>query len=707
VRFSSRGLFTAFTLSLCAAAAAQTPPTELPSVLIEGTADNASPVLDQTLDADRLASERVSTSDTASLLPGVDAAQNGGVSSLPTVRGLGDDRLRTLVDGVPISSACPMHMNPVLSYIDPTNVMRVDVLPGVTPVSVGGDSIAGTILVESAAPHFASDDRGVESAGSFSSVYRSNSSTVGASAAASLATDALSVAYQGSGARADDYRDGAGDLIRASRFETSNQQVTLAGRDGSSLYELQAAVQYMPYEGFPNGDMDLSNNVGAFVNARYRHSLGWGELSVSAYYNRVHHEMNGNAPDRYPPSPVDITSMGLMPTIERGEDLGYRAELDVPLTAQDMLRVGNELHEQRLDDRWPGAPVGMPFDYVNLNHATRLQLGTFAEWQRRWSSQWSTLLGVRNDTIWMNTGPVQGYDGVDPTAQAFNAQERARTDVNVDASVLARYQPDDEQTYRFGLGSKTRSPNLYERYAWGTSTIGMVTWFGDGNGYTGRPSLEPETARTASLSAQWHDHTARLWQVEVTPYFTMVEHYIGVQTLCGPECTGAPEAQLLFANHRARLYGVDASAAYTLVSSARWGLLRLAGSGGFVRGEDLTSDTNLYHMMPLNGLLALEHTRGGWSSRLELRVVGRKDEVDPIRLEPPTAGYTTLDLRTAYVWRSVRLDFAVVNLLDRQYANPLGGSWQSALYPPGYAGATFLPLPAPGRSFDVAVTFNL
>jgi iron complex outermembrane receptor protein len=63
-----------------------------------------------------------------------------------------------------------------------------------------------------------------------------------------------------------------------------------------------------------------------------------------------------------------------------------------------------------------------------------------------------------------------------------------------------------------------------------------------------------------------------------------------------------------------------------------------------------------------------------------------------------------VDFRTAYEWRNLRLDFAVTNLLDRQYANPLGGTWQSALYPPGFNGATFRPLPAAGRSFDTGFT---
>jgi iron complex outermembrane receptor protein len=656
--------------------------------------------------AESLAFGRLISSDTASLLSGVDAATAGAISSLPMIRGLGDDRIRTLVNGVPIAAACPMHMNPPLSYIGPANVAQIHVLPGVTPVSDGGDSIGGTILVDSAPPIFAASDHSVERGGGVSSFYRSNGDAVGAAVAASLASTDLNFRYQGSASRAADYRDGGGDTIRASRVETSNQQVSAAYRKGQNLFEAQAALQYMPYEGFPNADMDLTENVGAFINARYQGSRVWGELKFNLYYDRIRHQMNGNAPDRYAPAPVSITGMGVMPTQERGEDFGYRAEADIVASAQDTLRLGNELHGQTLDDRWPGAPIGMMFDYVNLNHASRTQVGTFAEWERRWNEGWATLLGARNDTVWMNTGAVQGYDGVDPTAEAFNALHRPRTDVNVDATLLTSYRPNDRESYSVGLARKNRSPNLYERYAWGTSTMGMIGWFGDGNGYTGNPDLKPETAYTASLSADWHDGGTRLWTIELTPYYTAVRDYIGVVSTCGPACSGMPASQLLFANHQARLYGVDAAGAYTLLSGSAAGVLKLTASAGFVRGQDLSAGTSLYHMMPLHGTIALEHQRGGWSSALELHAADPKTEVDATRLEPPTRGFAILNLRAAYEWHPMRLDFAITNLLDRGYENPLGGTWQSALYPPGYGAATFHPLPAPGRSFDIGVTMK-
>ena len=675
--------------------------TEAPSVLVEG-----SPVaFEQTLDPNSLAFARVTDSDTAALLPGSNVAAGGAVSGLPVLRGLGDDRIRTLVDGVPVSAACPMHMNPALSYIDPSNVARITVMPGVTPVSQGGDSIGGTIVVGSAGPAFTDEGAPVRQSGSASSFYRSNGSSVALAASSTLASSDVVASYQGSGVRSGDYHDGRDERIAASRVEDSNQQLTLALRDGTNVYEAQAGVQYMPYEGFPNADMDLFQNVAEFVNLRYWGDVPWGKLSASGYFDSARHEMNGDAPDRYPPSPIDITSMGLMPTRERGEDFGYRVELDIASSARDTLRVGSELHGETLDDRWPGAPAGMMFDYVSLNHASRTQLGTFAEWQRNWNVRWNLLLGIRNDTIWMDTGTVQGYDGVDSTAGAFNAQDRARTDVNFDATALLRYQPDDTQSYELGLARKNRSPNFFERYAWGTSTVGMISWFGDGNGYTGNPDIKPETAYTLSASGEWHG-SADNWHFNLTPYFTRIESYIGVVSICGPLCTGLPAAQLEFANHDARLYGLDAAGSYVFQMPSTYGLLRLTGAAGFVHGRDLTTNTDLYRMMPLNGTVGLEHQWRQWLNRLEARTVGAKIRLDTARLEPATGGFTTVALRTAYTWRALRFDLAVTNLFDRQYADPLAGRWQSGLYAPGFAG--MIPtLPAMGRSVDVGVTITL
>lgn len=109
-----------------------------------------------------IAAKHAVTRDTAALLqdvPGVSLYGAGGVSSLPAIHGLADDRLRITVDGMDFIATCPNHMNPPLSYLDPNAVSKIKVYAGITPVSVGGDSIGGSIVAETAAPQFAAPAR--------------------------------------------------------------------------------------------------------------------------------------------------------------------------------------------------------------------------------------------------------------------------------------------------------------------------------------------------------------------------------------------------------------------------------------------------------------------------------------------------------------------------------------------------------------------
>ncbi|CAK0758958.1 hypothetical protein CCP4SC76_3060027 [Gammaproteobacteria bacterium] len=130
----------------------------LPEVTATATRLETPTQTETTLGNSQIQPRRAATSDTALLLdgvPGVSLYGGGGVSSLPAIHGMADDRVNVLVDGIKLMSACPNHMNAPLSYIDPTHLSNIKVLAGITPVSVGGDSIGGTVQVNSAAPEFA------------------------------------------------------------------------------------------------------------------------------------------------------------------------------------------------------------------------------------------------------------------------------------------------------------------------------------------------------------------------------------------------------------------------------------------------------------------------------------------------------------------------------------------------------------------------
>jgi len=213
-----------------------------------------------------------------------------------------------------------------------------------------------------------------------------------------------------------------------------------------------------------------------------------------------------------------------------------------------------------------------------------------------------------------------------------------------------------------------------------------VSWFGDGNGYVGNIDLKPETAHTVSFTAAFEDFNKGLWEVKATPYFTYVENFIDADRCANVfgtadmACSSANQTAsnqfvyLQYANHDARLWGVDVSGRAELYSDKSLGDFSTHSVMSYVRGERMDGG-NLYHMMPFNAKLSLDHKLSGWQSALEMQFVDSKDDVQAIRNETKTPSYILLNARTGYEWKKVRLDVGLDNVLDKQYFQPLAGSY--------------------------------
>jgi iron complex outermembrane receptor protein len=143
-----------------------------------------------------------------------------------------------------LTSACANHMNAPLSYIDPQQVQRIRLIAGVTPVSMGGDSIGGSIDVQSLAP-VCPAGAGLLTQGSLAVSGRSVNNSVATSVNASAASDTLSIGYSGA-MRGHSYDDGHGHTVLASMFESINQAIVLAAKGDGQQLTLRAGVQHIP-----------------------------------------------------------------------------------------------------------------------------------------------------------------------------------------------------------------------------------------------------------------------------------------------------------------------------------------------------------------------------------------------------------------------------------------------------------------------------
>lgn len=679
------------------------------------------------------------TSDTAGLLkttPGVNLQGAGGVSSLPTMHGLADDRLRVKVDGMDLVSACANHMNPPLSYIDPSNVGSATVFAGISPVSMGGDSIGGTIAVESAKPEFAKPGEGSLYKGQIGAFYRSNGNAVGGNLSATAATEAVSVSYNGSTVKASNYKAAAdfkaaglaaadrgwlgADEVGSTYYQSTNHALSVGVQAGNHLVDLKLGLQDIPKQGWPNQRMDMTGNKSTQVNLRLTSGFDWGDLESRIYYETTRHSMQFGDDKLYQYGTVMMPVNG-MPMDTEGKNLGASLKANIALSSADQLRIGAEYQQYRLDDWWnpSGGMMMAPNVFWNINNGKRDRLAAYGEWESQLSSAWLTQLGLRFERVEMDTGTVQGYNMMafqGTESAAFNAANRKKVDNNVDATALVRFTPAQTSTIELGYSMKNRSPNLYERYTWSTAgmMMRMVNMAGDGNGYVGNLNLKPETAHTVSATVDLHDAEKKRWGVKATPYYTYVKDYIDAarcsssNTNCGAANQTATNAfvYLQFVNQSAHMYGVDLSGDL-LVSEGSYGSITTKGLMNYVRGKNKTTNDNLYNIMPLNGHVIVEHNLGGWTSSIDVEMVAAKKKVSAVRNEMTTAGYSLVNLHSTYQWNQVRFDLGVSNLFDRFYNHPLGGAYLGQGATMGTAIPWGTRVPGMGRSIYTGVTVDL
>lgn len=676
---------------------------------------------------------RAATSDSARLLqniPGVSLYAAGAISSLPAIHGLADDRIRVQVDGMDLMAACPNHMNSALSYIDPSKVGSITVYAGITPVSVGGDSLGGTIQVKSALPEFAEAEQPAFAKGQAGTFFRSNANAKGYNIGATWVGHDVNLSYSGSHSQADNYtaardfkavtrgRENGplipGNVVGSSAYSGSkNQELALALRHEEHLLQLSVSRQTVGFEGFPNQRMDMTGNQNTLLNLRYTGRYQWGELEARLYDQDSRHNMD-MGPDRY------AYGYG-MPMDSKGKTRGATIQGNIMSSGRDIVRLGAEYQQYTLYDWWPavGGTMG-PNAYWNVDYGQRNKIDVYSEWEASWNTQWLTQIGVRSTTVMTNAAPVQGYDNGlaglwGNEAAAFNVLDRKRTDHNWDLSAIVRYTPDATQHYEAGYARKSRSPSLYQRYPWSTQPMAalMNNFVGDGNGYVGNVDLRPEVAHSFSVTGNWQGADAQQWGLTATGYATYVQDYVDARRCDFNQCSAANAAAttgfvlLQYANQSARLYGIDLSAHLRLGNTAAFGSVTGTGLLNYVRGENRTTGDHLYNIMPLNVKLALVQSLGAWSNTAEFQWVAAKKNVSQVRNEMRTGAYGLLNLRSSYEWQHARLDIGIENALDRFYAMPLGGAYVGQGASMTSNGIPWgVPVPGIGRSINIALNLH-
>ena len=676
--------------------------------------------------------EKIMSNDTGKLIDnflGGNSIHNGGFSSLPMIQGLSDDRIKIKIDGMDLIASCANHMNAPLSYSDPVNIKNISVLAGLSAVDQGGDNIGGVIKIDTVKPIFSVDENQIFS-GQFGTKYKSNNKTISANISLNTADQDTALSYFGSYVKAENYYAGGtfkdaglaasdrgwldSDEVGSTAYKNQNHQVSFSKVIDNEIYQVIAAYHDSPYENFDNQRMDSVGNKNYQLNLSQKGEYEWGKLTSRIYVDDTNHKHNFGPDKQYTYNNMSGQSYG-MPMEADGITAGLAVDTEIFLNDQDTLKVGSEIQYYQLDDTWAsnsgeGMMTGNAF--LNINNGKRNRFDIYGQLDSLWTENWITSLGARLGIVQTDSDDVHGYNQTNMNSNqladsdTFNASKRKKTDENIDISLLTRYNMEEDSSIELGYSMKTRSPNLYQRYTWSTWAMAanMNNLYGDGNGYVGNIDLEPETAHKIGLVLN-HQDDNKNWRIKINPYYTYISDYIDANVIAN---RGDGYRNLKFDNQTATIYGLDVGADMHLFQTLNFGNFNLLSKFNYQKGRNTDADTDLYNMMPPNLTLAINQNVGSWNNSLSMLLVDKKDNVNSTRQERETAGFTKFDFVTSYQWESVSIIGEIENILDKSYADPLGGEYlgQGATMSTGITRANGTQVYAMGRSFNVALSYS-
>ena len=677
--------------------------------------------------------EKIMSNDTGKLIDnflGGNSIHNGGFSSLPMIQGLSDDRIKIKIDGMDLIASCANHMNAPLSYSDPVNIKNISVLAGLSAVDQGGDNIGGVIKIDTVKPIFSVDENQIFS-GQFGTKYKSNNKTISANISLNTADQDTALSYFGSYVKAENYYAGGtfkdaglaasdrgwldSDEVGSTAYKNQNHQVSFSKVIDNEIYQVIAAYHDSPYENFDNQRMDSVGNKNYQLNLSQKGEYEWGKLTSRIYVDDTNHKHNFGPDKQYTYNNMSGQSYG-MPMEADGITAGLAVDTEIFLNDQDTLKVGSEIQYYQLDDTWAsnsgeGMMTGNAF--LNINNGKRNRFDIYGQLDSLWTENWITSLGARLGIVQTDSDDVHGYNQTNnmssnqlADSDTFNASKRKKTDENIDISLLTRYNMEEDSSIELGYSMKTRSPNLYQRYTWSTwkMAANMNNLYGDGNGYVGNIDLEPETAHKIGLVLN-HQDDNKNWRIKINPYYTYISDYIDANVIAN---RGDGYRNLKFDNQTATIYGLDVGADMHLFRTLNFGNFNLLSKFNYQKGRNTDADTDLYNMMPPNLTLAINQNVGSWNNSLSMLLVDKKDNVNSTRQERETAGFTKFDFVTSYQWESVSIIGEIENILDKSYADPLGGEYlgQGATMSTGITRANGTQVYAMGRSFNVALSYS-
>ena len=626
-------------------------------------------------------------------IPGVYGHARAADAMEPNIRGLGFDRVATTLDGIPLFNGSPERTYSPVVLLGPVAVESLVVAKALPSVTLG-PAVTGGRIDLSTVP---ANGTRFRSGGFAGLVYNGARDGVTAQGLWSVDEGAWS-------ARVTAFRNDLGDYaapngqVVAARLDDYGGSAGLGWRGGGHDVRIEYLHRRLRLDETVSLPLDGKDSDAEELVLVDRWKIDRGALE------RIDWRAGWAFTDPYitsedRPVPALIFAHATTRSVAAGATSVWRTG------AEGTLSAGTDFSRQ---ERRAIRTTAAGLDYIWPDAIYR-DSGAFAEWQRPLGSGWSLRAGARGDYVWSDARDADRLALGRPISQQYvtyngpSAAQVQRTDWVGSGNVLFNWSDGRGASAFVGTGLSTQPAGVMERYRAFLNALG-----GDGHGGNavelGNPGLRPERKWELAGGAGWDRGWASL---NLNLYYYRIQDFILREPI---GYTVPPVARMVVFGYRnvdADLYGGEAG-----VTLRPLGHVTVPLTVAVSQGRNADTGVGLAEVPPWEATAALRYDRRDvalprWL-QVGARVVGGKTNPDPLGnpLYGHAGGFALFHVRAGtLLWRHLRLEAGVENLLNHQYTEYL----TPPVSPFKPASGNLLPgqvVPGPGRWAWTSVTWE-
>ena len=595
-------------------------------------------------------------------LDGMSLIKRGAYALEPQVNGFSGGQLNVTIDGMRMFGACTDKMDPITSYIEPTNLKKITVKQGTSSCQTGcniGGAVDMTLLEpenDSTKTHFSSVAVGYESISQGKNLLVS----------LGLGKNKWNWLIDGVYRKNENYSDGNNRIVPFSQFEKINiHSAVKYNPDKISSFKADALFDLAHNVGYPALPMDVSLAQAMLFAVEYQRKTTT-ELKAKIYFNQVVHIMDDSKRDSLyllknkPVGKSDSVYMRMdMPG--KSSTLGAYVQLIIPWNEKNKLTLkadnytNNSIAEMTMHMRYVGSSPETPMYMQTWPAMLRNVSGIFVE-NSTYLSDNLTL--VANGRVDYNIDNLQSKYGQEQFSVFNYSLPKTQSKLVKSLNVSAQYRFSNSISLIASTGYAERMPTIGER-------LGFYLFNAyDGYDYIGNPYLKAEKSNFFRADLQF---TQSKLKVNFNQSFSLIQDYImGITNSQIPAMNFYAKGIRVYSNvPQAKLYSADLQVLYSPLKTLTVFLL-----SKFTLGEINNSDP-MPLISPLKNIVAIQYENNNLSLQAECESALAQNRINVNYGEQTTPAYAVFNVKSGYRFSFSKLAFnaglGVTNLLNKAY----------------------------------------